>query len=319
VLIKMYRFDFVRLSTGVGVLVLFLYLGALSTEIFLSINPCKFLQGENDGTHAGILEKKPPRILVNLGLMKTGTSTLHSFLRHEKVLDMNSTHWRCKKSKDLILLQENQSIPEFPRSDFCASLIDAAVRYNHKPFDFIAGSYFTQMDLVTRQTPVQFIPQVGYLDELLSAYKPDEVVFALTTRSTESWVGSIFRWSDSAVRLCRLFQGKDFDGFVFERTNISKFAEKFNDRTTMEKCWYLLSELKDWHENRVRLRTRETGHTLIELNLLDPNLLKRSFDDLTLALTRGKFNASARVKRKNVNRRHPTGWHPWEAKNTTVS
>lgn len=191
--------------------------------------------------------------IINLGLPKTGTSSLHKILYE---LGVNNDHWQCanklqRMGEDRRFKEWAQKIDEAPICNHCeCAAVDkcgALVEYtmtqtNFRPFDLLVENAQTQLDCMSYN--VFFVPQWQRLPEILKAYSPDEIVFTLTTRDTKSWVTSVGKWHNNMEERFRTMLNSTEDTF--------------------------LSDFKEKHEDRVRRLLASSHHQLIEVDISAP-------------------------------------------------
>mmetsp|Transcript_12912 Transcript_12912/g.16759 ORF Transcript_12912/g.16759 Transcript_12912/m.16759 type:complete len:328 (+) Transcript_12912:92-1075(+) len=204
--------------------------------------------------------------LINLGFMKTGTSTLKTFLWQFPELEPDVRHFTCGVVKDYKQMHARTGSPRINGNN-CGGYIGEAIKAGLKPLELISGNFFTQNDYTSHHRRVSYNPSVEYLDEMFTAYSPNEVVFTLTTRATPSWVESIKWWYSSLLRLCITFQGREIDGYKLREVNVSDGDYEFKNESVRSDCLLMAAELKDWNEYRIRSKAAVHGHKLVELNL----------------------------------------------------
>jgi len=206
----------------------------------------------------------------NFGLMKTGTSSLWKTL--ETIPELNDTkvsHYRCTATSEYQRLPKSVTdLKPGCSKHTCGQFVNVAVSLKRKPLDFFAELMQAQPDCLSIESGVAGLPQIKYLDEFVSAYKPDEAVFVLTTRSTEDWVNSILNWPSAKMRFVLAFRGLTIDGhtFILPRNLDEERA--------------LLADVKDWHENRTRTKLRAVGHELLEFPIGENELMERNYEIL---------------------------------------
>ncbi len=266
-------------------------------------------------------------VVVNLGLPKSGTSSLQELLAHNYSLP--SAHYNC----------HSRRTPEEVRRIVAAFLVrfhaqlgssacggDAcAVRFNalqwHDelreragapgaallPLAFAPGmSALTEINCFSPQAG--FAPQVTGLVRLLTAYAPGKLVLVLTSREDREWARSVRRWHGMGRRILLALKGRWFEDHVFPdiAQDLMDVGESSHEGNEMLEAW--LVEFKRWHEGRVRALVAQSGHDLIELVVGSPqprglveNLTRLA---LLLQLDPAGVGAYARV---NANPRFETG------------
>jgi len=185
------------------------------------------------------LGQKQMRV-VNLGLPKTGTTSLRSML---KTIGYESNHWSCS-----VLLKYNLPFHNWAQGfrdrycfsrTVCGGLVEFALQHpGLQPFDLIVGNALTQMDCMSKNTFV--MPQRTHLNEIVGSYQKDEIVFVLTTRTSRSWLRSVSSWNDMKIRFNRMIASEEDEALI---------------------------QFKESHEEDVRQACRSAGMSLIELNI----------------------------------------------------
>jgi hypothetical protein len=228
-------------------------------------------------------------VVVNLGLPKSGTMSLHELLTHNYSLP--SAHYNCHSRRTP---QEVRRIVAAFLGRFQAKLGSSAcggdacaVRFNalqwHDelqeragargaallPLAFAPGmSALTEINCFSPQAA--FAPQVTGLVRLLTAYVPGELVLVLTSREDREWANSVRRWHGMGRRILLSLQGRWFEDHVFPdiAQDLMNVGESSQEGNAMLEAW--LVELKRWHEGRVRALVAQSGHDLIELVVGSP-------------------------------------------------
>lgn len=141
----------------------------------------------NLDTHSSNV-KKSDEVIINVGLPKSGTTSLHSFF---KCGNISSSHHHCKKK----YCEASSTLCR------CSDCIKQNIEQNRDPFH-ACGNYtaWTQMD--TDMTC--YFPQISAL-ELLHYYYPHST-FVLPIRESSAWVNSVMNWYNYPKHLMHCFK-----------------------------------------------------------------------------------------------------------------
>jgi hypothetical protein len=208
------------------------------------------------------------KVLINLGLPKTGAAELHvalsklarKQLEPSLVLCYPSDHANHSRFGDLSAMFKSASKAKEGRctddTRKCAYRMSVALAdraAGRRPLDFVSGRAFSRFDCVDKN--YAFLPQVTALRDMLNAYAPDEVVFVMTSRTDEAWVEAVSR-NGLAKQLPKVLAGLYFEDHRFP-------AIAAQDSPAQLARW--LRDLKQWHEARVRALVQQAGHTLVPI------------------------------------------------------
>ena len=189
-------------------------------------------------------------LVINLGLPKSGTTTLHGFLGCGGI---RSSHWQCG---------------EMP----CGSCIAKNIRKKKAPFTG-CGSYkgWAQMDIMEPNNRGCLLPQTHHAQTILSYY-PD-ALFVLPLRDPIAWSDSVHRWygrMDQRLTECVSRHWKSIqsqDKHIDVVANITK--KSFSGINSAE-----LVEFYEAHVRSVKmLKVLNPTLRLIQYNISDPQKL----------------------------------------------
>jgi hypothetical protein len=263
-------------------------------------------------------------VVVNLGLPKSGTSSLHELLANN--FSLSSVHYNChslrppEEVRRIVAAFLARFKAELGHSacggDACAVRFNALQWHNELqeragapgaallPLAFAPGiSALTEINCFSPEA--LFAPQVTGLVWLLTAYVPGELVLVLTSRDDREWAQSVRRWHGMGRRILLALKGRWFEDHVFPdiAQDLADVGDSSDEGKAMLDAW--LVQLKRWHEGRVRALVAQSGHELIELVVGSPqprglveNLTRLA---LLLQLNPAGVGAYARV---NANPRH---------------
>jgi hypothetical protein len=233
-------------------------------------------------------------IVVNLGLPKSGTSSLQELLAHN--YSLQSAHYNCRSWRtppevrrivDAFLARFKEELGSSAcGASACAVLFNAIQWHDAQqqqqqqqqsspptssllPLAFAPDTVaLTEINCISPQAA--FVPQVTGLVRLLTAYAPGELVLVLTSRDDREWAESVRRWHGMGHRILLAVQGRWFEDHVFpdiaqDLMDVGEFSREGN---AILEAW--LVEFKRWHEGRVRALVAQSGHDLVELVVGSP-------------------------------------------------
>mmetsp|Transcript_1062 Transcript_1062/g.3206 ORF Transcript_1062/g.3206 Transcript_1062/m.3206 type:complete len:432 (+) Transcript_1062:891-2186(+) len=211
------------------------------------------------------LKKKP--YVMNIGLAKTGTSSFQAALTNAglrtpgvHVPAVGSYYsgydaWLASLDKHSMCTSSRNT----------ASKMYSAMYMGLKPFDFSMPKSYGQTDCLDMDH--FFGPHVTMTRDFIAAYKPDEILFVMTTRRDETWVNSVRNWGTMQKRYLSSIGGKCFEGHCLDDLDPSKAWTPEADE------W--LVKFKQWHEERARRLL--AGYMLVELNLDEHEGISKNF------------------------------------------
>lgn len=146
--------------------------------------------------------------VINVGMPKAGSSSLHAFFRDGS--NLTSNHFVCRPHQG-----------HMP----CGICFKGQVENKRDPFANCGNhTVWTQMDFHYWKRPGIY-PQIEYLDEIYK-YAPN-ATFILTFRNTTAWVNSMTHWAENdPVGSMR----KRLDASTFPVINWTKDMGKDNDK-----------------------------------------------------------------------------------------
>ena len=240
--------------------------------------------------------------LLNVGMPKSGSSTLLRFVRHD--LKWKASHNVVEKTASSTLQQQQQQPPPH-RHAYVGKLMKQAVDEGlSSPFALLSPSYkaHTQMDYTIVSTSqneherthehehdTNFFPQISLLDEI-HASEPN-ATFVLLFRPIDDWIRSVgswhrlpYRWMEGKEKKTTS-NGSNSNTTRTSTTTHSGIATQIpglilthdqrirRTENPVEPVAATESQLRDWWCNHVRHIRRFAdeypSHTLIELDLYD--------------------------------------------------
>ena len=226
------------------------------------------------------------KVLINLGLPKTGAAELHVALSKLARKQLEPSHVVCYPSdhanhsrfgdlsamfKSASKAKEGRCTDDTRKCAYRMSVALADRAAGRRPLDFVSGRAFSRFDCVDKN--YAFLPQVTALRDMLNAYAPDEVVFVMTSRTDEAWIEAVTR-NGLAKQLPKVLAGLYFEDHRFPAIAAQASPAELAG-------W--LRDLKQWHEARVRALVQQAGHTLVPITSqsdIRPLLLDRLGLDL---------------------------------------
>jgi len=200
-------------------------------------------------------------LIINLGLPKSGSTTLFAFLRCGGVL---SSRWTCGRSK-------------------CGSCISKNIRHQRPPF-LRCGNFqgWTQLDVVEPEQGRCAMPQTHHGQYLLS-HHPD-ALFLLPLRDKKQWSRSMEAWvGNQRLSLAdRLAQC----AHQHWQSNVSELQD-FDLQANMTRKTFAgnrFAELQDFYEAHTRsvkmLKQINPNMRLLEYNISDPQQLLQALPNI---------------------------------------
>lgn len=198
--------------------------------------------------------------LVNLGLPKTGTTSLYREIKD--LLNKTSvTHWNDCSAKTIFINKTADICDDY---GMCGSIFLKAsdVRNRTLLHDFNSEiKAFAQVDCVSS---MHFLfPQITLLKRLFQESRGNSI-FVLTTRSSLAWLDSVSRWRDLKARIATHLRSNICASYGF------RFASSISDDD-------LLLSFKTWHENRILNLAKSYGERVYILNISRPFEIKENF------------------------------------------
>ncbi|VEU34693.1 unnamed protein product, partial [Pseudo-nitzschia multistriata] len=228
--------------------------------------------------------------LLNVGMPKSGSSTLLRFVRHD--LKWKATHnvveraaserdgdQRLSPTRTLTPIPTSPPTPP-PRRSYVGKLMKQAIDVGHpSPFSLLSQGYraHTQMDYTVVSSSGQeddetnFFPQISLLDEI-HASEPN-ATFVLLFRPIDDWIRSVRSWHRLPFRWMEA--SKPYYGAATQIPGLVLTEDQRTRRTERpeEPLAATESQLRDWwchHVRHIRRFVDEyPSHTLVELDLYD--------------------------------------------------
>ena len=179
---------------------------------------------------------KPNLPIINLGMPKSGTTTLHHLMG---CMGLSSAHWGCRSSGST--------------SKACGCHFKVCHEAGEPLLSCSPGyDSYIQMDIV--EYSFCHFPQITGVDNLMTNY-PD-ATFVMTTRSPEKWAHSVYYWRAMARRIayCELP-----DPFNIDPSSVRE--ENYSDT---------LSQFYTDHVAFIKAKAAEHGIKLLVVNIEDP-------------------------------------------------
>ena len=210
-------------------------------------------------------------LVINLGLPKSGTTTLHGFLECGNV---RSSHWRCGKMP-------------------CGVCIAQNIRKQKAPFTG-CGSYkaWAQMDILEPANGRCSLPQTHHAQTLLSHYP--NALFVLPLRNPVAWSDSIHRWEKHMDRRLAQCVSKYWNSISTE----DKYVDVVANITKKSFSAINSAELVKFYEAHVQsvrlLKMLHPTLRLVEYNISNPRNLFEALPNIPQTC----------YKHKNQNTKH---------------
>lgn len=220
--------------------------------------------------------------IINLGLPKTGTTSLYLKLK-ETLGEEQVTHWGlCSVER-----RYENYVPKERRSCFnsCANLIEAAASQGFEDvFEFIdrKQAVFTQIDCLSFD---KFLfPQVQHLENIFNSSVAAETLFVLTTRASKKWIRSLATYHSMSDRFLVHIRKKHslLNGLDQSWT---KYIQHQDEDYITNSDEALLVGFKAWHEERILNLSQAFQRRLFVLDLEKPTELMEKFNQLMTLYT----------------------------------
>lgn len=220
-------------------------------------------------------ENKAYKRIVNLGLPKTGTSSLRAKALEVLGKSRTVTHWdNCFLQTSLLEPRKERHC--FKRGMCGGNLMTLSTKNLNKLFDHFINTFkvYAQIDCMSSNSFT--FPQIQLLEQMFK--NEDEVVWVMTTRNTNDWRRSVTKWNDMETRFISHLNSDILKEFGFERRPNSHV----NDDD-------VLTRFKTWHEKRVLDLAKKYNQQVYVLDLSNLNSLETNFTQAFFKLTGEKF------------------------------
>lgn len=213
--------------------------------------------------------------IINLGMPKTGTTSLHGQLKHLLGGSATSHQTDCISFIPFSGVKTRCERPNMCGRIFYESEKDKThTLLSHLK---INNRLFAQLDCFSFKH--FWVPQIISAERLFKESE-NRTIFVLTTRETDKWLSSVHRWTNLEQRIMSHL-----------RNNVCEpFGISFNETLSNQQ---ILTQFFKWHEERIINLAKEYNEELFILNLSHPEYLENNFSLMYTKLTGLELNLTS--------------------------